>query len=263
MKIMFFDIDGTLSPERIGAEIPESTIRSIHQAQKNGHLMFINTGRCMQNIEPQHRAIGFDGIVAGCGTNLYLGDKELFHIKRNPEICRRVLLSARAHKIDIVFESKERISYDHSRTLSEHANSLIFRMRERGYDLDEDVDLPGFVFDKFIIWDEPGCERDAFFDEIREWYQIIDRGNRFYEFVPHGYSKATGIQAILDHYHLPLSAAHAVGDSTNDLPMLDYVPHSIAMGNSSPASLFDRVEYVTADVDHDGIEQALRHYGFI
>ena len=142
-------------------------------------------------------------------------------------------------------------------------NMMKTDIRETDGSYELDVDLPGFVFDKFIIWDEPGCERDAFFDEIREWYQIIDRGNRFYEFVPRGYSKATGIQAILDHYHLPLSAAHAVGDSTNDLPMLDYVPHSIAMGNSSPASLFDRVEYVTADVDHDGIEQALRHYGFI
>ena len=44
--------------------------------------------------------------------------------------------------------------------------------------------------------------------------------------------------------------------------MLDYVPHSIAMGNSAP-DLFKSVEYITSDVDNDGIFNALKHYGLI
>lgn len=81
--------------------------------------------------------------------------------------------------------------------------------------------------------------------------------------MPYGYSKATGIQYVLNHYHLNLSDAYALGDSNNDLPMLSYVPHSIAMGNASPESLFAQVEYVTAKSSCGGIRQALEHYNFI
>ena len=41
-----------------------------------------------------------------------------------------------------------------------------------------------------------------------------------------------------------------------------YVKHSIAMGNSTPA-LFDLVEYITTDIDKDGIFNALKHYKLI
>ena len=59
-KIAFFDIDGTLTSETDGA-VPEDAAAAIAQARKNGHLMFINTGRCFQNVEPCFRSIGWDG----------------------------------------------------------------------------------------------------------------------------------------------------------------------------------------------------------
>ena len=68
-KIVFFDIDGTLTSEK-DASIPESTVIAIQKARKNGHLMYINTGRCFQNVEKRFRDIGFDGFVCGCGTHI-------------------------------------------------------------------------------------------------------------------------------------------------------------------------------------------------
>ena len=69
----------------------------------------------------------------------------------------------------------------------------------------------------------------------------IDRGGNFREFVPYHYSKATGIQFLLDHFALSGENAYAFGDSNNDLPMLLYVPHSVAMGNATPETLFEQV----------------------
>ena len=46
-KIAFFDIDGTLTSE-IDGSVPADAASAIRQARNNGHLMFINTGRCMQ-----------------------------------------------------------------------------------------------------------------------------------------------------------------------------------------------------------------------
>ena len=67
---------------------------------------------------------------------------------------------------------------------------------------------------------------------------------------------------MLDYYHLDLDAAYAIGDSDNDLPMLPYVPNSVAMGNASPASLFDQVSFVTKRASEDGIAYALEQLGF-
>ena len=44
--------------------------------------------------------------------------------------------------------------------------------------------------------------------------------------------------------------------------MLEYAHTSIAMGNSTP-SLFDKVSFVTKDIDEDGIYYALKHYNLI
>ena len=44
--------------------------------------------------------------------------------------------------------------------------------------------------------------------------------------------------------------------------MLEYTQESIAMGNSNPI-LFDKVTYITTDIDKDGIYNALKHFKMI
>ena len=48
MAYIFFDIDGTLWDEKM--QIPESTIPTIKQLQKNGHKTFLCSGRSRSNI---------------------------------------------------------------------------------------------------------------------------------------------------------------------------------------------------------------------
>jgi hypothetical protein len=54
----------------------------------------------------------------------------------------------------------------------------------------------------------------------------------------------------------------AVGDSVNDLDMLRFAGHGIAMGNAT-APTKAAAEYVTADIHDDGIYQAMQHYGLL
>lgn len=95
------------------------------------------------------------------------------------------------------------------------------------------------------------------------YFECIDRGGNFREFVPLGYSKATGLNYVLDYYRIDKKDAYAFGDSNNDLPMLTALTNSVAMGNASPATLFDKVSYVTKCASEDGIRLALEHFGFI
>ena len=75
-------------------------------------------------------------------------------------------------------------------------------------------------------------------------------------------AKRTGIRFLCDHLKISLDDCYAFGDSTNDLAMLDYVPYSVAMGNSD-AIVKERCAYITDDVEHDGIYNAMKHFGLI
>ena len=127
----------------------------------------------------------------------------------------------------------------------------------------EDLENPNFFCDKFVIWYDTPQQLEAFRKTSDKWFDCIDRGGTFREFVPRGFSKATGIQFVLDYYGLKSDDAYAFGDSNNDLTMLSYLKNSIAMGNSNPASLKDLVSYVTTNASKDGIQNALKHFSFI
>ncbi len=262
-KIAFFDIDGTLTSE-IDGTIPDSAVYAIRAARANGNLMFINTGRCFQNVEKRFRAIGFDGYVCGCGTNIYCGGTEVLHVAQTHETVMQLLDAARKLDIDILFESRKEVAFDLSRPLHHpDARRQYQQFADRGYQMPEDLENPNFFCDKFVIWYENETQLTAFREVSDRSFDCIDRGGTFREFVPHGYSKATGLHYVLDYYGIGKENAYAFGDSNNDLPMLSCLPNSVAMGNSSPASLFDRVSYVTANASKDGIRLALTHFGFI
>lgn len=266
-KIAFFDIDGTLTSE-IDGSVPADAASAIRQARNNGHLMFINTGRCMQNVEERFREVGFDGYCCGCGTNIYCTKdntlQEILYVQQNHSIVAEILGEARKYPLDILFESKQEVCFDMVHPpLTQEGIKQYNAFAARHYDMSHYPDSADFTCDKFVIWFQ-NIEDLASFRRVSDrYFECIDRGGDFREFVPLGYSKATGIQTILDYYGLSLEDAYAFGDSNNDFSMLSYVKHSIAMGNSSPQSLFSKVSYVTGNASQGGIMQALAHFDFI
>lgn len=261
-KIAFFDIDGTLTSEKNGS-IPDSAVTAIRKAREQGNLMFINTGRCFQNVEERFRAIGFDGYVCGCGTNIYYNEEELLYVGQSHDTVMRILEQARKTGVDILFESKREVIFDLTRPLVHpDAKRQYYAFRERHYDMSHELEAEDYTCDKFVIWYQEEAQLAEFRKVSDLYFECIDRGGNFREFVPHGYSKATGIQYLLDHFGLELQNAYAFGDSNNDLAMLQYVPNSVAMGNAEPASLFEQVSFVTGKASEGGIQQALEHFRF-
>lgn len=262
-KIAFFDIDGTLTSEKDGA-IPMSAANAIRAARANGNLMFLNTGRCFQNIEERFRAVGFDGYVCGCGTDIYCGETRLLHIVQSHDVTMALLRAAREADIDILFESSGAVAFDLSRAIKHPAAIAQYEaFRRRGYDMPRDLEASEFVCDKFVVWYENESQLSLFRETSDALFSCIDRGGTFREFVPIGYSKATGLLTVLAHCKIPLENAYAFGDSSNDVPMLSCVKNSVAMGNASPESLKERVSFVTKRASEDGIAFALKRFGFI
>lgn len=62
---IFVDVDGTLLDNT--QQIPESAVYAIQNARKNGHYVFLNTGRCKAELFESILDVGFDGIICSSG----------------------------------------------------------------------------------------------------------------------------------------------------------------------------------------------------
>ena len=126
----------------------------------------------------------------------------------------------------------------------------------------EFLDAEVLDFDKMALWYDETGDMAGFKEKYEDRFDFIERDPTFYEIVPKGYSKATGITFMCEHLGVSKERTIGVGDSTNDLPMLKLTGISIAMGDGNPA-IFPEVDYVTAAVLDDGIEKAMKHFGLI
>ncbi len=114
MKIVFFDIDGTLYDRGDPRGIPKSTVYVIHELQKEGHLAVICTGRCMSCIEPYIQEVGFDGYIAGCGTHILYRGQELWYQPMMPELIGKINLLCKEEQVMPIFEGSQYLYIDES-----------------------------------------------------------------------------------------------------------------------------------------------------
>ncbi|NDL68793.1 HAD family hydrolase [Anaerotalea alkaliphila] len=260
-KMIFFDIDGTIATEG-DHRISTSTRDAIRRARENGHLTFINTGRTFFTVTEEIRELGFDGYVCGCGTYVRLGEELLVSRSIPHETCVEIVGKLRECRVEAMFEGLTDVFFDGEEPATGVLASLKAKYGARGYDITKTWDSPGIVFDKFVVWAKGDSDFEGFHDYITREFTYIDRGGNFGEIIPKGFDKGTGIDVLRKHLGIRLEDCYAIGDSTNDLPMLEAVPNSIAMGNSM-VEILDKVAFVTRDIEEDGIAHALEHFGII
>ena len=260
-KLIFFDIDGTIVDA--AGYIPESAVRAIREARIAGCLCVINTGRPYSHIDPAVKSIGFDGFVCACGQHLVLNDEVIFHTEFDVQTCREIVSAARSCRMDTLYEAEHGIWFDtpHEEEL-EGVSATRVQFAQRGFDVNQSVDVPGFRFDKLCAFAREDSDIRRFLAFMEELGSVIYREGSMLEVTRHGCSKESGLKQIIARLGVRLEDCYAIGDSTNDLPMLQSVAHGIAMGNATE-EVKAAAEYVTRSLPEDGIAAALMHYGLI
>lgn len=71
-----------------------------------------------------------------------------------------------------------------------------------------------------------------------------------------------GILTYLEKTGIEKDEIMAFGDAENDIDMLEYAGIGIAMGNGGE-DVKAAADFVTRDIDDDGIAYALQHFGLI
>lgn len=260
-KILFFDIDGTLITNDSRRIFPENTKQALKEARSNGHLLFINTGRSLCNVDDFILEAGFDGLVLGCGTQIMYQGNELFHHELNHDFCVEVAEQCRKFRFSAIFEYPTHTGFDMDFNM-EGRNEILEYFKGMGRALIDDIYSEDFRFDKFAAWYDEKSDVSGFREYITRYFQYIEREGNFCEVVPKGFTKASGIQFLLDYFQIPLHNAYVFGDSNNDLEMMQFVEHSIAMKNCTD-EVRRTASYITDDVMEGGISKAMKHFGLI
>ncbi len=246
---VFLDIDGTLISDSF--RIPQENLDAIAVARAKGHLVFINTGRSFGNIpEELRRQFDVDGIVAGSGAMIIMDGKTVFKKKYDMQTVREVA--------EYFFENRDCwCVFEGLKTNYIIANAG-YRVREgRQIELRSVDDLSLFLPDEEIQVIAAGPVVPEEFMKLFEERMSFFVMRTYVDFVIKGCDKAKGIEKVIELAGIRRENTVAIGDSSNDLAMLEYAGISVAMGNSQE-HILEMADYVTDTAANAGVGKAIR-----
>ena len=248
IKIIFFDIDGTLVDPATGA-IPEMTRRALRALRKKGVLLAVATGRPTASL-PDFGDLRFDVFCTYNGSLCRAGDRVLYSNPLLREDVARVLENAAALGRPVSVATRDRMAANGvDRDLGDY-----YRLAGLELTAAEDFDLAcrEDVYQIMI-----GCrreEQDALIRGTRKAKLAIS-WERAVDVIPATSGKGTAIGKTLEYFRLDAAQAMAFGDSYNDLEMLRAVGTGVAMGNAAP-----ELKAVADDVCGHVHENGIWHY---
>lgn len=258
---LFFDIDGTLLSE-ITHQVPESAVHALEEAKREGHLLFINTGRTICSIPEELKRLPVHGFLCGCGIYGEFEEEIFFERHLDSKDADKIVKRAQECRIDAVYEGKDDIYFSSRISRFDRLESTRKYMNNRGLGLERYVEQGNCPYDKLFAYEDRYSDSRGFFDFLTDYMEVLDRGNHTYECIMKGYSKATIMEVVLEKYGISRGDSYVFGDSSNDLAMFQYGGHGIAMGVHDPV-LDPCTEYIAPAVEDGAIWQAMKHYGLI
>lgn len=267
MKLIFLDVDGTIIP--FGEhEVPQSSARAIRLAREKGNKVFLNTGRCRLEVQKELEDVGFDGII--CSNSLYIEEnkKVLFQKDILPSDVKRLSDWLLAENVGFFFEGQKSVKatklYFDQMTKKFGEESIMwlkkgFPVIKEGQLLYDDVGKINFITHPGLYEKIKGVFGEEF--QINEWSFLGD-DKGMGEITLKEASKAAGIRFMIEKLGLKVEDTFAFGDTRGDLSMIKYSGTGVAMGNAEEV-LKEAADYITDDVDKDGILKAFRHFSLI
>ena len=271
-KLIFLDIDGTLTPA--GSNVPPaSAMEAVRRAQKNGHKVFLCTGRNPAMLDPV-LALGFEGAVAGAGGYVFAGDRVLFDCPMPQEDFETGMRLLKETGVFRTIEAKDATWGDED--LGEFlaqagdGNSELVRWRKA---LAEQLHiLPMSAYDgrpvyKIVFMCREASQLEPARRALEKDYSFVVQDVAAHhclngELINRKYDKGRGVKIVADEYGVGLEDTIGFGDSMNDLEMIETVGYSVCMDNGSPA-LKAKSDLVCPAVEEDGLYKAFEQLGLI
>ena len=271
-KLIFLDIDGTLTPPGSNTP-PKSALDAIKKAQAKGHKVFLCTGRNLDMLSPV-LAYGFDGAVASAGGYVVSGDEVLFDCPMTDEQRDTAMELLGKEGVFRTIEAKDATFGDENLAdfLADQSegNSELVRWRKA---LAEELHImPMSKYDgrpiyKVVIM----CTR---WEQLEPAKAVLEKDFNFCiqdlsahqclngELINRKFDKGTGVRLVAEKLGFDIADTIGFGDSMNDLEMITTVGTSVCMANGSP-KLKELSDIVCPAVEEDGMAKAFAQLGLI
>ena len=261
-QMVVSDFDGTLF--RSDHTISEKSKEIIKKFIENGGVFAISTGRSLQIILPIARDLGLKGVMS-CSNGAMIVDIEsgerIFEKKNTVqdtyEICK-ILEELGIYTQISDFEkyyAKEPCEY-----LEIYQRMTATKACLTGKPLSEFVKENSIDSVKVLCIIEES-KRDELMEKIKELtndkFYLTSAAKYSIEICPKGVSKGKAVEFLADYYNIPIENVIAVGDSLNDLPMLETA--GLAVKNAETA-LKNTVEVYPYTNDENAVAKIIEQY---
>lgn len=268
-KLVFLDIDGTLIPK--SQKMSEKTIQALRQANDNGHILCICTGRTYCEMPDEMKR--FDGVISAAGACVmwkneillaeYLSDKKKEQLIELLEEAGAVYTMEGFDNLYMKRENYEKLLRDLEGCDEEERG--ILKLFEKtcfctGVEKMEKVHKCSYFY----------AEKDGewFRERLKKWDMSLAafsqgdmRGNSG-EITKTAFTKGSAVRYLSEYLGIPIEDTIAIGDSENDIGMLKAAGTGIAMGNALDY-VKKAADDVTGSVEEDGVYHAFTKYGLI
>ena len=248
IKIIFFDIDGTLIDMNSRCVSPK-TIETLRRQKQRGIRICLATGRSPVEL-PRFDDIEIDVYLTYNGSLCYTKQEIVFSNPIPTGDVRKLIQNAAAMGKPVSVATKDRLA----------ANGWDADLAEY-YSIGHQVLTVAEDFDEI-------CQAEIYqiMTACREQeYEMLLRGtqgvkiaawwDRAADIIPASGGKGRGIREVLTYYGLNAADAMAFGDGNNDIEMFEAVGTGIAMGNAS-----HKLKTVASEVCGDAAQDGVYHY---
>lgn len=250
-KIIFFDIDDTLSRDGIIAPHNQATLE---QLAKTDIKLVISTGRSKAILPDDILALLEAGVLDTiiCMNGQYSFDNEglISHYPLSTQQKEKIVHLCQTSRLIHKFDSATHIAWSGENERLRQFNAI----------------TPNSIVDPLYWQSNSVYQCSVFFKNQQDKMQDVDFAKDDLKLVhwhhigadilPIEASKARGITDVCSYYGVKASECMAFGDGMNDLEMFDLVGYAVAMGDAQP-DLIKRADFVTGTIEEQGIQAVL------
>ena len=277
-KIIFLDVDGTLIDYE--AKLPASAAKAVDMARANGHKVYICTG-CSKAEVLQRNLCDLDGMIGGNGAYVEDHDEVVMHQGLSKEDVKHIVDWCNERHLGFYLEANSGM-YCNDYMLEQGPETMVKYAQGKGADLEKAKKSSKAFMDGFIHLQGEDLYRDDVnkISFILSSYQDhLDSKVEFPTLVantwggkgevalygdlgPTGITKRHAIEVLMKHLGADFKDTISFGDAKIDLSMFECCAYNVAMGNGGP-EIKEAADYITTDVNDDGLYNAFKHLGLI
>jgi Cof subfamily protein (haloacid dehalogenase superfamily) len=265
IKLFVSDIDGTLFDSTKSKKISERNISAVQKMVAAGITVTIATGRMYRAALPIAKELGVNvPIITYNGALIKSVEGEILHSEYLPtDLITEIVNFFEKKNWYLQSYSNDELAYAFRNNFTElYETTQKVQGKEVGWQgLRERTNsvckLLGINANLAETLERVKLVKEEFGEKIA----VTKSHPQFIEMMMPGVSKAAAIKILAEKLGVDKSEVMAIGDSDNDLPMLQAAGQSVAMGNATD-EIKSACTFVTSNCEDDGFADAVEKFVF-